>query len=78
MLAGALGALEATGQPSRCIHPAAKLAELRSSRDGSRRRSSSRRLRGSPEALARIAHLQLLKGEQAVAASLLLRRLNDR
>ncbi len=76
--AGALEALEGTGHRSRCIHPAAKLAELRILQG--RTEEAERLLTGYedlPEALGANVAIHRLKGEHAVAASLLLRRLND-
>jgi DNA-binding CsgD family transcriptional regulator len=77
-VAGALEALEATGHRSRCIHPAAKLAELRILQG--RTEEAERLLIGYedlPEALGANVAIHRLKGEHALAASLLLRRLND-
>jgi DNA-binding NarL/FixJ family response regulator len=77
MLAEGLGALQAAGQPSRCVHPAAKLAELRLTQG---RLEEAEQLfagfEGSPEASHGIARLQLLKGEPALAAATIHRRLN--
>jgi DNA-binding CsgD family transcriptional regulator len=76
--AGALAALEGTGHRSRCIHPAAKLAELRILQG--RTEEAERLLIGYedlPEALGANVAIHRLKGEHAVAASLLLRRLNQ-
>jgi DNA-binding CsgD family transcriptional regulator len=77
-LVEALGALEDTGHRSRCIHPAAKLAELRILQG--RIEEAERLLMGFedlPEALGANVAIHRLKGEHAVAASLLLRRLNE-
>ncbi|HZB78853.1 MAG TPA: response regulator transcription factor, partial [Actinomycetota bacterium] len=77
-VADALGALEGTGHRSRCIHPAAKLAELRILQG--RIEEAERLLTGYedlPEALGASVAIHRLKGEHAVAASLLLRRLNE-
>jgi DNA-binding CsgD family transcriptional regulator/tetratricopeptide (TPR) repeat protein len=77
-VAGALEALEATGHRSRCIHPAAKLAELRILQG--RIEDAERLLIGYedlPEAIGANVAIHRLKGEHALAASLLLRRLND-
>ncbi len=77
-VAGALAALEGTGHRSRCIHPAAKLAELRILQG--RTEEAERLLTGYedlPEALGASVAIHRLKGEHAVAASLLLRRLNQ-
>jgi DNA-binding CsgD family transcriptional regulator len=77
-LVESLGALEGTGHRSRCIHPAAKLAELRILQG--RTEEAERLLTGYvdlPEALGASVAIHRLKGEHAVAASLLLRRLNE-
>ena len=77
-LVEALGALEGTGHRSRCIHPAAKLAELRILQG--RSEEAERLLIGYedlPEALGASVAIHRSKGEHAVAASLLLRRLNE-
>jgi DNA-binding NarL/FixJ family response regulator len=76
-LVEALGALEGTGHRSRCIHPAAKLAELRILQG--RVEEAERLLMGFedlPEALSASVAVHRLRGEHAVAAALLLRRLN--
>jgi DNA-binding CsgD family transcriptional regulator len=73
-----LQALEGTGHRSRCIHPAAKLAELRVLQG--RIEEAERLLMGYedlPEALGASVAIHRLKGENAVAAALLLRRLNQ-
>jgi DNA-binding CsgD family transcriptional regulator len=77
-LVESLGALEGTGHRSRCIHPAAKLAELRILQG--RTEEAERLLVGYedlPEALGANVAIHRLRGEHAVAASLLLRRLNE-
>jgi DNA-binding NarL/FixJ family response regulator len=77
-LVEALGALEGTGHRSRCVHPAAKLAELRILQG--RIEEAERLLIGYEdltEALGANVAIHRLKGEHAVAASLLLRRLNQ-
>jgi DNA-binding CsgD family transcriptional regulator len=77
-LVEALGALEGTGHRSRCIHPAAKLAELRMLQG--RIEEAERLLAGYedlPESLGASVGIHRLKGEHAVAAALLLRRLNQ-
>jgi DNA-binding CsgD family transcriptional regulator len=77
-LVEALGALEGTGHRSRCIHPAAKLAELRILQG--RIEEAERLLTGFedlPESLGASVAIHRLRGEHAVAASLLLRRLNQ-
>ncbi len=77
-LVESLGALEGTGHRSRCIHPAAKLAELRILQG--RIEEAERLLTGYEdltEALGANVAIHRMKGEHAVAASLLLRRLNQ-
>jgi DNA-binding CsgD family transcriptional regulator len=77
-VAGALAALEGTGHRSRCIHPAAKLAELRILQG--RTEEAERLLIGHEdlaESLGASVAIHRMKGEHAVAASLLLRRLNQ-
>lgn len=77
-LVEALGALEGTGHRSRCIHPAAKLAELRILQG--RIEEAERLLAGHedlPESLGASVGIHRLKGEHAVATALLLRRLNE-
>jgi len=77
-LVEALGALKGTGHRSRCIHPAAKLAELRMLQG--RIEEAERLLAGYqdlPESLGASVGIHRLKGEHAVAAGLLLRRLNQ-
>jgi len=77
-LAEALEALEGTGHRSRCIHPAAKLAELRILQG--RVEEAERLLMGYEdlsEALGASVAIHRLKGDHAVAAALLLRRLNQ-
>jgi DNA-binding CsgD family transcriptional regulator len=77
-LVESLGALEGTGHRSRCIHPAAKLAEIRLLQG--RIEEAERLLAGYedlPEALGASVAIHRLRGEHAVAASLLLRRLNQ-
>jgi DNA-binding NarL/FixJ family response regulator len=77
-LVESLGALEGTGHRSRCIHPAAKLAELRILQG--RIEEAERLLMGYEdltESLGASVAIHRLKGEHAVAASLLLRRLNE-
>jgi DNA-binding CsgD family transcriptional regulator/tetratricopeptide (TPR) repeat protein len=77
MLAEGLGALRAAGHLSRCVHPAAKLAELRLTQG---RLEEAEQLlagfEGTPEASHGIARLHLLKGEPALAAAAVHRRLN--
>ncbi len=77
-LVESLGALEGTGHRSRCIHPAAKLAELRILQG--RVEEAERLLAGYedlPGALRASVEIHRLRGEHAVAAALLLRRLNE-
>jgi ATP/maltotriose-dependent transcriptional regulator MalT len=77
-LVESLSMLEGTGHRSRCIHPAAKLAELRLLQG--RIEEAERLLAGYedlPEALGASVAVHRLKDEHAVAASLLLRRLNQ-
>jgi DNA-binding CsgD family transcriptional regulator/tetratricopeptide (TPR) repeat protein len=77
-LVEALGALEGTGHRSRCIHPAAKLAELRMLQG--RIEEAERLLAGHEdlsESLGASVGIHRLKGEHAIAAGLLLRRLNQ-
>jgi DNA-binding NarL/FixJ family response regulator len=77
LLAEGLGALQAAGHLSRCVHPAAKLAELRLTQG---RLEEAEQLlagfEGTPEASHGIARLHLLKGEPALAAATVHRRLN--
>ena len=76
-LVDALQALEGTGHRSRCIHPAAKLAELRVLQG--RIEEAERLLSGYedlPESLGGSVAVHRARGEHAVAAALLLRRLN--
>jgi DNA-binding NarL/FixJ family response regulator len=77
LLAEGLGALQAAGHLSRCVHPAAKLAELRLTQG---RLEEAEQLlagfEGTPEASHGIARLHLLKGEPALAAAAVHRRLN--
>lgn len=77
-LISTLGELEATGCRARCIHPAAKLAELRIMQG--RTGEAERLLDGyedRTDALRAVARLHLAKGESAIAAALLHRRLNQ-
>lgn len=71
-----LAELESRGHRARCIHPAAKLAELRLLQG--RVEEAERLLQGSegrPDALRASAAVHLARGDTAVAASLLHRRL---
>lgn len=77
MLTQGLGALRAAGHRSRCVHPAAKLAELRLTQG--RLEEADQLLAGFeelPEAAHGIAHLHLVRGEGALAAATIHRRLN--
>ncbi len=77
-LARTLRELEATGYRARCVHPAAKFAELRILQG--RTEEAERLLAGyedRTDALRAAARLHLAKGETAVAAALLHRRLNQ-
>ena len=77
MLTEGLAALEAAGHRSRCVHPAAKLAELRLTQG--RLEEAEQLLAGFeelPEAAHGIAHLHLVRGEGALAAAVIHRRLN--
>jgi DNA-binding CsgD family transcriptional regulator len=76
-LVEALGALEGTGHRSRCIHPAAKLAEIRLLQG--RIEEAERLLAGFedlPETLRASVEIHRMRGEHSLAAALLLRRLN--
>jgi DNA-binding NarL/FixJ family response regulator len=76
-LVDALAALEDTGHRSRCVHPAAKLAELRVLQG--RVEEAERLLAGRedlPESLRGTVAVHRARGEFAVASALLLRRLN--
>jgi DNA-binding CsgD family transcriptional regulator len=73
----AIQALQSTGHRSRCIQPNTKLAELRMLQG--RTEDAERLLVGSedlPEAVRASVAIHRIKGEHAVAAALLLRRLN--
>lgn len=77
MLTQGLGALRSAGHRSRCVHPAAKLAELRLTQG--RLEEAEQLLAGYeelPEAAHGIAHLHLARGEEALAAATIHRRLN--
>jgi DNA-binding NarL/FixJ family response regulator len=76
-LVDALNALQGTGHRSRCIHPAAKLAEIRVFQG--RIEEAERLLAGLedlPESLHGSVAVHRARKEYAVAAALLLRRLN--
>jgi DNA-binding NarL/FixJ family response regulator len=77
-LVEAIGGLERTGHRSRCLQPNVKLAELRVLQG--RIEEAERLLAGSedlPEATRALVAVHRLRGEHAVAAALLLRRLNS-
>ena len=77
-LVDALHALEGTGHRSRCIHPAAKLAEIRILQG--RIEEAERLLAGLedlPETLRASVEIHRIRGEHAIAAALLLRRMNQ-
>lgn len=77
LLAEGLRVLEAAGHRARCVHPAAKLAEMRLMQG--RIEEAEQLLTGFeelPEAAHALATLHMAKGETAIAAALLLRRLN--
>lgn len=73
----ALKGLEGTGHRSRCVHPAARLAELRVMQG--RIEEAERLLDGYedlPESLRGLVAIHRVRDEHAVAAALLLRRVN--
>jgi len=77
LLAEGLGAMEAAKLRARCVHPAAKLAELRLLQG--RLEEAEQLLAGYeelPESTHALAMLHLARGEVAMAAAVLLRRLN--
>jgi DNA-binding CsgD family transcriptional regulator len=77
-LSKTLGELEQGGHRARCVHPAAKLAELRLLQG--RVEEAARLLSGfedRPDALRASAAVRLAAGDTAVAAALLHRRLNQ-
>ena len=77
MLAEGLNAMEAAHLQARCVHPAAKLAELRIAQG--RLEEAGQLLAGFeelPESTHALAALYLANGETAMAAAILLRRLN--
>jgi DNA-binding CsgD family transcriptional regulator len=77
MLAEGLGAMQAANLRARCVHPAAKLAELRLLQG--RIEEAEQLLAGYeelPEATHALSSLHLARGETAMAAAVLLRRLN--
>lgn len=77
MLTEGLGAMQAANLRARCVHPAAKLAELRLLQG--RTEEAEQLLAGFeelPEATHALASLHLARGETAMAAAVLHRRLN--
>ena len=77
MLAEGLNAMQAANLQARCVHPAAKLAELRVAQG--RLEEAGRLLTGFeelPESTHALASLYLANGEIAMAAAILHRRLN--
>ena len=77
LLTEGLNALRSSGQGARCVHPAAKLAELRLMQG--RLEEAEQLLAGFedlPEAAHALASLHLARGEPTVAAAVLHRRLN--
>lgn len=77
MLAEGLKAMQAANLRARCVHPAAKLAELRVAQG--RIEEAEQLLAGFeelPESTHALASLQLARGETAIAAAVLQRRLN--
>jgi DNA-binding CsgD family transcriptional regulator len=77
MLAEGLNAMQAANLQARCVHPAAKLAELRVAQG--RLEEAGRLLAGFeelPESTHALASLYLAKGEIAMGAAVLHRRLN--
>jgi DNA-binding NarL/FixJ family response regulator len=77
MLAEGLSAMRAANQQARCVHPAAKLAELRVMQG--RLEEAGQLLAGFeelPESTHALAALYLANGETAMAAAVLHRRLN--
>lgn len=77
LLTEGLASLRSSGQGARCVHPAAKLAELRLLQG--RLEEAEQLLAGFedlPEAAHALASLHLARGEPAIAAAVLHRRLN--
>src|SRR5262245_11080254 len=77
LLAEGLGAMQAANMRARCVHPSAKLAELRIAQG--RLEEAGQLLAGFeelPESTHALASLYLANGETAMAAAILLRRLN--
>ena len=77
MYAEALAGLRGEGHRARCVHPAAKLAELRLLQG--RFEEAEELLVGyeeAPEAIQAVASLHLARGEAAMATAVLHRRLN--
>ncbi|HEX9375839.1 MAG TPA: LuxR C-terminal-related transcriptional regulator [Actinomycetota bacterium] len=73
-----LRALQKTGQRARCVHPATRLAQLRVSQG---RLEEAEQLLGGyedlPEAVVPMVALSMARGQTALAAARLHRRLND-
>lgn len=77
LLAEGLGAMQAANMQARCVHPSAKLAELRIAQG--RLEEAGQLLAGFeelPESTHALASLYLASGETAMAAAILHRRLN--
>lgn len=77
LLAEGLGAMQAANMQARCVHPSAKLAELRIAQG--RLEEAGQLLAGFeelPESTHALASLYLATGEMAMAAAILHRRLN--
>jgi DNA-binding NarL/FixJ family response regulator len=77
LLAEGMRILQAAGHRARCVHPAAKLAEMRLMQG--RIEEAEQLLTGFeelPEAAHALASLHIAKGETAMAAAVVLRRLN--
>ena len=77
LLAEGLGAMQAANMQARCVHPSAKLAELRIAQG--RLEEAGQLLAGFeelPESTHALASLYLASGETAMAAATLHRRLN--
>jgi DNA-binding CsgD family transcriptional regulator/tetratricopeptide (TPR) repeat protein len=77
LLAEGLGAMQAANMQARCVHPSAKLAELRIAQG--RLEEASQLLAGFeelPESTHALASLYVATGETAMAAAILHRRLN--
>jgi DNA-binding CsgD family transcriptional regulator len=77
-LVDTLHKLQSTGQQARCVHPATKLASLRIQQG--RLEEAERLLEGYedlPEAVQPMVWLYMARGQTALAAARLLRRLNE-